>query len=60
MPRLNFYFVMGLFALVTLLLAGAAIGRVFRLPAGDRMYLILLFVAVVVWVVTRRFFRKEQ
>ena len=60
MLRLNTPFVMGLFALIALLVAGAAISRILRLPASDGMYLMLLIVAVIVWAVSRRLFRKES
>lgn len=60
MLRLNTPFAMGLFALITLLVAGAAISRILRLPAGDGMYLMLLVVTIIVWVVSRRLFRKER
>ena len=60
MPRLNTQFLIGLFALITLLIAGAAISRILGLPVVDGMYLMLLVVAIIIWAISRRIFRKEH
>ncbi len=50
----------GLFALVTAVLAGAALGRVFGWSAGEGAYLTMLVIAVGGWWVGRRTRRQEQ
>lgn len=50
----------GLFALVTAVLAGAALGRVFGWSSGEGAYMSLLVIAVVGWWVGRRARREEQ
>ena len=40
---------LGLFALLTLVLAGAAIGRIFKLPNGEGIYLTVLVTALIGW-----------
>lgn len=50
----------GLFALVTAVLAGAALGRVFGWSAGEGAYVTMLVIAVVGWWVGRRTRRQEQ
>jgi hypothetical protein len=44
----------GLFAFVTLILAGAALGRLFGLPVGDAAYLTITLLAVIGWMTGRR------
>jgi len=44
----------GLFVLVTLILAGAALGRLFGLPTGDGAYLTVILLAVLGWMTGRR------
>lgn len=44
----------GLFTLVTLALAGAAIGRVLKFPYGEGAYLVLIAAALIGWWVGRR------
>jgi hypothetical protein len=60
MIRLHPHFFIGLFALLTLILAGAAIGRLLGLSSGEGAYLLLLILAFIAWVVSRRMFRKES
>ncbi len=50
----------GLFALTTAVLAGAALGRAFGWSAGEGAYLTLLVIAIVGWWVGRRARREEQ
>lgn len=50
----------GLFALVTAVLAGAALGRMFGWSAGEGAYLTMLVIAVVAWWVGRRARRQEK
>lgn len=50
----------GLFALVTAVLAGAALGRAFGWSSGEGAYLAMLVIAVVGWWVGRRARREEQ
>ncbi len=40
----------GLFAFITLVLAGAAVGRLFGLPVGDGAYLTITILAVIGWM----------
>lgn len=54
------YHWLGLFTLVTLVLAGAAIGRIFKLPNGEGIYLTLLVTALIGWWIGRRSTRKEE
>ncbi|MBE2268093.1 MAG: hypothetical protein IAE80_07650 [Anaerolinea sp.] len=51
---------LGLFALLTLVLAGAAIGRMFKLPNGEGIYLTLLITALIGWVIGRHTTRKKE
>ena len=44
----------GLFAFITLILAGAALGRLFGLPVGDSAYLTVTLLAVLGWITGRR------
>lgn len=60
MIRLQPHFFIGLFTLLTLILAGAAIGRLLRLSSDEGAYLMLLILAVIAWVVSWRMFRKES
>jgi hypothetical protein len=50
----------GLFALVTAVLAGAALGRAFGWTAGEGAYLSLLVVSIIAFWVGRRTHRQEQ
>ena len=51
---------LGLFALLTLVLAGAAIGRILKLPNGEGIYLTVLATALIGWFVGRRAHRRED
>lgn len=51
---------MGAFALVTAVLAGAALGRAFGWSAGEGIYLTLLAVSIIGWWVGRRAGRRER
>lgn len=44
---------LGGFALITLLLAGAAVGRVFGMSFGEALYLTALLLAVLGWLGNR-------
>ncbi|MDX2138475.1 MAG: hypothetical protein SF123_10305 [Chloroflexota bacterium] len=50
----------GIFAVMTLLLAGAAVGRMVGLNAGEGAYLTAFALAVVNWWVGRRARREGQ
>jgi hypothetical protein len=50
----------GLFALVTAVLAGAALGHAFGWTACEGAYLTMLVIAVFGWWVGRRTRRQEQ
>jgi hypothetical protein len=50
----------GLFAVVTAVLAGATLGRVFGWSSGDGTYLTMLVLAVVGWWMGRRAGRQEE
>lgn len=56
--RLPLNFFVGLFTLLTIMLAGAAIGRLLGLRADQGAYFTLLVLAAVGWLVSRRMFRK--
>jgi hypothetical protein len=49
----------GLFALVTAVLASAALGRVLGWSAGEGAYLTMVVIAVIGWWVGRRIRRQE-
>ena len=51
---------LGLFALLTLVLAGAAIGRILKLPNGEGIYLTVLAAALIGWCVGRRSHRRKD
>ena len=51
---------LGLFALLTLVLAGAAIGRILKLPNGEGIYLAMLAAALIGWWIGRRGSRKKE
>ena len=51
---------LGLFALLTLVLAGAAIGRIFKLPNGEGIYLSVLIAALICWWIGRRGSRDKE
>ena len=51
---------LGLFALLTLVLAGAAIGHILKLPNGEGIYLIVLSAALIGWWIGRRGSRKKE
>lgn len=59
LSRFRLHFILGLFALVTLLLAGASVGRRLGLSAGDGAYLMLLLLAMIGWFASRHLYRKE-
>jgi len=48
------YHWLGLFALLTLVLAGAAIGRILKLPNGEGIYLTVFAAALIGWWIGRR------
>jgi hypothetical protein len=50
----------GLFALVTAVLAGAALGRLFGWSAGEGVYLTMLVIAVAGWWVGWHTRRQDQ
>ncbi|MBE2266676.1 MAG: hypothetical protein IAE80_00490 [Anaerolinea sp.] len=54
------YHWLGLFALLTLVVAGAAIGRIVKLPNGEGIYLTVLSAALIGWWIGRRGSRKEE
>lgn len=54
------YICIGAFALMTLVLAGAALGRVIGWSAGEGAYLTMLLMGLVGWWITRRARREEQ
>lgn len=54
------HFSIGLFAILTALLAGAAIGRLFGLSAGEGLYLTALALAVMGWLIGRYSPRREN
>ena len=54
------YHWLGLFALLTLVLAGAAIGRMFKLPNGEGIYLMVLAAALIGWWIGWRGNRKKE
>ncbi len=47
------HFGIGLFAILTALLAGAAVGRLFGLSVGEGLYLTTLALAGVDWLIAR-------
>ena len=51
---------LGLFALLTLVLAGATIGRIFKLPNGEGIYLTVLAAALIGWWIGRRSNHKKE
>jgi hypothetical protein len=51
---------LGLFALLTLVLVGAAIGRILKLPNGEGIYLTILITALIGWWIGRRGSRKQE
>jgi hypothetical protein len=50
----------GVFALVTAVLAGAALGRMVGWSAGEGAYLTMLLMSLVGWWVMRRARREER
>lgn len=54
MQRLQSHKLIGLFTLLTLLLAGAAGGRIIGLTAGEGVYLIALLLAFIGWIAGRK------
>ena len=58
MSRLSPYFMVGMFILLTIILAGAAAGRLLGMAASEGAYLTLVALAVVGWLVGRRTFRQ--
>ena len=60
MNRFRPYTLIGLLALLTFILAGAAIGRLMGLSATEGIYLTTLTLAVVGWLIARRIRRRED
>lgn len=60
MNRFRPHTLIGLFALLTVILAGAAIGRLLGLSASEGIYLTTLTLAVVGWFIGRRMRRRED
>ena len=54
------YHWLGLFALLTLVLAGAAIGRILKLPNGEGIYLTVLAAALIGWWIGWRSNHKKE
>jgi hypothetical protein len=54
------YTLIGVFALLTLILAGTAIGRLLGFSAGEGIYLTTLMLAVVGWFMGRKVPRQED
>jgi len=54
------HFAVGLFAILTALLAGAAVGRFFGLSVGEGFYLTALALAGVGWLIGRHSRRREN
>jgi hypothetical protein len=50
----------GLFAVLTALLAGAAIGRIIGLSAGEGLYLTALTVSALGWFIGRHSHRRQS
>ena len=51
---------LGLFALITLILASAALGRVFGMRLGDSFYLAIFVPTLIGWWIGRRNQRKAE
>lgn len=49
---------LGGFALITLLLVGAAVGRVFGMSVGEALYLTALLLAAIGWLGNRLMLRR--
>lgn len=60
MSRLPAHFLTGMFILLTIILAGAGVGRLVGMSASEGAYLTLLALAVVGWLVGRRTFRQRS
>jgi len=60
MNRFRPYTLIGLLALLTFILTGAAIGRLMGLSATEGIYLTTLTLAVVGWLIARRIRRRED
>ncbi len=54
------HFGIGLFGILTTLLAGAAVGRLFGLSVGEGLYLTALALAGEVWLIGRYSRRREN
>lgn len=54
MPRPQSQTLMGLFTLLTLVLAGIAVGRIIGLTAGESAYLTALLLALIGWIAGRK------
>jgi len=59
MIRIQPHSLIGLFALLTFILAGGAIGRLMGLSASEGIYLTTVTLAVVGWFMGRRIRRRE-
>ena len=51
---------LGWFAVLTVILAGAAIGRIAGLSSGEGIYLTALVLAVMGWIAGRRVRRRKD
>lgn len=60
MNRFQPHSLIGLFTLLTFILAGAAIGQLLVLSASEGIYLTTLTLAVVGWFTGRRMRRRED
>lgn len=60
MYRLQPYMLIGLFTLLTLVLAGAAVGRIIGLTAGEGAYLTGLLLALIGWIAGRKRAEESQ
>lgn len=60
MNRFQPHILIGLFTLLTFILAGAAIGQLLGLSAGEGIYLTTLTLTVVGWFMARQIRRRED
>jgi len=60
MSYLQLHILIGVFALLTAVLAGAAVGRLLGLSAGEAAYLSMLLLAAVSWLTGQRARRQEE
>lgn len=57
---MRLHVLIGLFALLTVIVAGAAIGRIVGVSAGEGMYLAALVLAAVGWFIERPARHREE